>query len=157
VQGALELVTSPSPALAELQPLIGRWTMTITWSEKTHKLIGGPKSIEAPATFEWSGKGGFVLQVTGGDGKPVARWMIGRDDTSGEFAVLYADGRGVSRIYQMSFGRGIWNIWREAPGFHQRFSGRLGPDRKTIEGRWEKSEDGTTWEIDFDLNYAKIE
>jgi hypothetical protein len=73
------------------------------WSEKTHKLTGGPVSVEVPAVFEWAGEGGFLLQIIGGDGLPVARWMIGRDDTSGAFAVLYVDGRGVSRIYQMSF------------------------------------------------------
>jgi hypothetical protein len=83
--------------------------------------------------------------------------MIGRDDASRAFSVLYADGRGVSRIYQMSFAQGVWKIWRDAPGFHQRFTGRLSPDRRGIEARWEKSEDGMIWETDFDLTHAKIE
>ena len=154
MQNSSERFTSP---LAELAPLVGRWKMVITWSEKTHKLIGGPASVEVPAAFEWAGANGFLLQITGGDGMPVARWMIGRDDTSGAFVVLYADGRGVSRIYQMSFAQGTWKIWRDASGFHQRFAGRLSADQRTIEARWEKSEDGVIWETDFDLTYAKIE
>jgi hypothetical protein len=149
--------TAPNPALVELQPLIGRWTMRITWSERTHKLIGVPASIEAPARFEWSRDAGFLLHVTGGEGAPVANWVIGRDDTSNVFAVLYADGRGVSRIYQMSLARDVWKMWRDAPGFHQRFSGTISPDRRVIVARWEKSEDGMAWESDFDMTYTKID
>jgi hypothetical protein len=29
------------------------------------------------------------------------------------------------------------------------------PDGKTIAGRWEKAEDGSNWETDFDLTYTK--
>jgi hypothetical protein len=83
--------------------------------------------------------------------------MIGRDETSGAFVALYADSRGVCRIYQMSFAGNVWKIWRDAYGFHQRFTGRIGRDRRSIEARWEKSDDGTTWETDFDLQYTKAE
>jgi hypothetical protein len=47
--------------------------------------------VKVPAAFEWAGEGGFILQIIGGDGLPVARWMIGRDDASRAFSVLYAD------------------------------------------------------------------
>jgi hypothetical protein len=82
--------------------------------------------------------------------------MIGRDDTSGAFCALYADSRGVSRIYDMSFADDVWKMWRAAPGFHQRFVGRISPDRSMIEGCWEKSQDGTSWERDFDLTYREM-
>jgi hypothetical protein len=83
--------------------------------------------------------------------------MIGRDDTSGTFAVLYADRRGVSRIYEMSFVENIRKIWRAVPGFHQRFTGRISFDWRTIEACWEKSKDGQAWENDFDLIFTKSE
>jgi hypothetical protein len=146
-----------NPALADLQGLIGRWTATITWSEPTHKLVGGPPAVETPASFAWSADGRFLVHSLGGGGAPTATWMIGRDDASGAFAALYADGRGVSRIYDMSFEADVWQLWRRAPGFHQRFKARFDGDRRTIEGRWEKSEDGATWENDFDLTYVQID
>jgi hypothetical protein len=30
-------------------------------------------------------------------------------------------------------------------------------DSRTIEAHWEKSEDGKTWELDFDLKYVKTD
>ena len=83
--------------------------------------------------------------------------MIGRDDTSGAFSALYADDRGVSRLHEMSFADGLWKLWRAAPGFHQRFEGRIAIDGRTIEAKWEKSEDGSNWDIDFRLDYVKAE
>jgi hypothetical protein len=82
---------------------------------------------------------------------------MGRDETSGEYCVLYADARGVSRIYQMSLDERVWRMWRTAPGFHQRFEGRLSADGSTIEAQWEKSSDGKTWEADFDMKYLKAD
>jgi hypothetical protein len=40
--------------------------------------------------------------------------------------------------------------------FWQRFTGELSPDGSTITGRWETSQDGSTWEHDFDLIYRKV-
>jgi hypothetical protein len=131
--------------------------MRITWSEKTHRLVGGPQTIESPARFEWMLDGRFLHQTAGASGAPVAHWMIGRDDTSGAFSALYADDRGMSRIYEMSFADGLWTICRAAPGFHQRFTGQLTADGKTIKGRWEKSEDGSNSELDFELDYIRSE
>lgn len=48
-----------------------------------------------------------------------------------------------------------WRLWRAAPGFHQRFTGRLSEDGQTIRGRWEMSEDGREWRTDFDLTYTR--
>jgi hypothetical protein len=142
-------------ALAVLQPLLGEWTVEIRWSAETHRLVGGPSSVSAPARFQWIEDGSFLLHVTGGDGAPIARWVIGRDETSGAYAVLYADDRGVSRIYDMSFADRVWKIWRESPGFRQRFVGRVSADNRTIEASWEKATNGGAWELDFDLTYTR--
>ena len=142
-------------ALDTLRPLEGRWDMEIRWSEKTHKLIGGPASVRSPATFTWIEDGSFLVHHIGSDDSFAARWVIGADETSGGFALLYADARGVSRIYQMTLAERVWKIWRDSPGFHQRFIGRLSSDQRTIEARWEKSSDGGSWELDFELTYTK--
>jgi len=87
---------------------------------------------------------------------PSARWAIGRDESSPDYEVLYSDNRGVSRVYGMSFSEGLWQLWRNVPGFSQRFEGRVSPDRKTITSHWEKSLDGATWEHDFDVTYTRL-
>ena len=70
--------------------------------------------------------------------------------------MLYADARGVFRVYQMSFADGVWKIWRYAPGFYQRFTGNLSADGNTITAQWEGSSDGSTWRPDFDVTYRKV-
>jgi hypothetical protein len=55
----------------------------------------------------------------------------------------------------MALAEGEWRIWREAPGFNQRYTGKLSDDGRSITGRWEFSEDGKSWNVDFDLNYTK--
>jgi hypothetical protein len=50
----------------------------------------------------------------------------------------------------------VWKMWREAPGFWQRYEGRVSQDGKTITARWEKSSDGSAWEHDFDVTYTKV-
>ena len=82
--------------------------------------------------------------------------IIGLDDASGEFCQFFADARGMFRIYRMSLDGGVWRLWRDAPGFHQRFTGTLLPGGAAIEAYWEKSADGVAWEHDFDLTYTKI-
>ena len=145
-----------NPALKELTPLAGRWDVELRWSPQTHALVGGPAAVQLPARFEWIEEGSFLVQYQGSDaGPPQARWLIGRDETSPRYTVLYADARGVSRVYQMSLEGRAWKMSRDAPGFSQRFEGRLSPDGATIDGRWEKSTDGETWEHDFDLRYTR--
>jgi hypothetical protein len=37
--------TPVNPALEPLQPLVGAWHSEIRWSQKTHKLVGGPALV----------------------------------------------------------------------------------------------------------------
>lgn len=153
-----QVAASANPALSQLEPLIGRWIATITWSDNIHKIIGGPKTVRGPASFEWVKDRYFVVHSTAEkEGSPFAHWMIGRDDASGAFAAFYADSRGQSRIYEMSLAENVWKIWRTANGSTQRFIGLISPDQKTIDARWESSKDGKDWEEEFTIAYAKAE
>jgi hypothetical protein len=140
----------PIPALKPLKSLAGTWKTLILWSEQTHKLVGGPSELPGEALFEWL-EGGMFLHYQFG----TSHWIIGRDESSSEYSVLYSDDREVSRVYRMTLGRGIWRIWRDAPGFFQRFEGRFTNRGRTIQGHWERSTDGKKWTHDFDLTYTK--
>jgi hypothetical protein len=41
--------------------------------------------------------------------------------------------------------------------FWQRFTGTFSDDGSTINGRWETSSDGVSWDHDFDLRYSKVQ
>lgn len=140
--------------------LIGRWEFEST--------VEGRFMGRGTATFEWIEDGAFVLQRADAEPSPESppEWVanspmpvtsiIGFDDTTLEHVMLYADARGVFRIYRMTLSDDQWRVWRAAPGFHQRFVGALQDHGRTVVGRWESSPDGSAWEPDFDLVYRKV-
>ncbi|GAA2380480.1 hypothetical protein [Nonomuraea africana] len=150
----------PHPTLQRLDALVGEWEI---WVALDPQPTAGGRAV-----MEWTADGGFLVQRTDADlaeDTPPewrANWpfpvtaIIGLDDASEEFTMLYADSRGVHRVYRMTFDDGVWRIWRAAPGFHQRFTGTLSEDGATIACAWELSRDGTSWEHDFDLTYKKV-
>jgi hypothetical protein len=141
--------------------LIGTWEFEAT---KDGRFMG-----RGSTTFEWVEDVAFVLQHAVDLPSPDADpgWVanspmpvtsiIGFDDTTQEHAMLYADARGVLRIYRMSLSDDAWRLWRAAPGFHQRFIGAVRDQGRTIQGRWESSPDGSAWEPDFDMRYRKTD
>jgi len=82
--------------------------------------------------------------------------VVGSDDESEDCIALYFDSRGVHRVYHMRVADGEWRAWRDAPGFNQRYIGKISADGKTIAGQWEFSKDGKSWNVDFDLTYTKV-
>ena len=83
--------------------------------------------------------------------------VLGFDDSTDEVTQLYADSRGVFRIYRGTLTDTEWRLERAAPDFHQRFVGVFRDDGRTIDGRWESSPDGATWELDFPITYRRVE
>jgi hypothetical protein len=135
-------------SLASLAALIGDWTME---SPQFPELSGRAK-------IEWIEDGAYIAvrdEVDRGD-VPSGMWIVGADDSTRELTSLYHDSRGVRRVYQMSLADGVWKIWRNAPQFNQRFTGKLARDGHTITGQWEMSTDGTDWKLDFELVYRKV-
>jgi len=125
-----------------------------TWEMESPQFPG----FRGRTVFEWMEDGSFLVQrSTVPDPVPGSTQVIGCDETDGQVIALYHDTRNVSRIYHMSLEKGAWNIWRDAPGFFQRFEGRLGRDGNTMEGTWERSVDGKKWEHDFDLMYSRVD
>jgi hypothetical protein len=145
-----------NPVLARLDVLVGRWTVQPSveglgagWTE-----------------FSWVQGGQYLRQFSDAEPLPETApqaWrdnnplpttqLIGLDETTEAFSVLYADARGVHRVYQMTFADGVWRMWRDVPGFHQRWIATVGAD--VVDGRWEQSTDGADWTFDFGLTYRR--
>ena len=58
-------------------------------------------------------------------------------------------------MYHMSFEKGVWRIWRDAPGFRQRFEGRLQQKGRKIVAHWDKAEGKGPWTLDFDMVFRR--
>lgn len=142
-------------ALERLGVFVGEWNLEIT----SMSFNPDPSAVERGRTsFEWLEGGAFLIQRSA---ISAAEWprsilIIGPDDEAETYNILYFDSRGVSRLYHMTFSGGIWTMWREFPGFSQRFHGTFSDDNNTITAYWEKSSDGSNWERDFDLTYTRV-
>ena len=138
-------------ALGGLDALVGDW--------ETRALFPGdpPVAGGGRTTFEWLAGRRFLIQrltAAQPDG-PAVIAVIGAEP-DGSLAQHYFDNRGVHRVYRMTLDGGSWKLWRESPGFWQRYTGTFSPDGSTITGAWEKSPDGSRWEHDFGLTYTRI-
>ncbi|MFF2850999.1 hypothetical protein ACFVT5_32385 [Streptomyces sp. NPDC058001] len=149
---------TPHTAWRQWDMFVGEWDM---WARGESV---GPVRTE----FSWLAGGAFLVQRAdlGPDTSLPADWvpnvpfptvtLTGYDDTEGHFTTLYADGRGVARVYRTSLSDGIWKQWRAAPGFHQRFTATVDGSGDTIRGGWEWSDDGDSWRTDFDVTYHRV-
>jgi hypothetical protein len=144
-------------AVSPLARLIGAWEF--------EPLVDGRSPGRGRATFEWIEDGALMLE------RSEAEWtdpgwienapkstqaVIGWDDSTDEVVQLYADSRGVFRIYRGTLTDDAWRLERAAPDFHQRFIGRFRDGGRTIDGRWESSPDGTAWELDFPITFRRV-
>ncbi|MFI6043946.1 hypothetical protein ACIA8C_20115 [Nocardia sp. NPDC051321] len=145
-------------ALDRLEPLVGRWEVEASFEAG----FFGPDTTAVTdrsgrTTFEWMKTKRFLIERSTVD-NPIApdTIVIIGVGSDGEFIRHHYDSRGVNRTYQMSLHQDTLRIWRTEPGFSQRFTGTFSADANQIAGAWEKSTDGTTWELDFNLTYFRI-
>jgi len=145
-------------SLDRLDVLTGEWEMEARF-EAGYFSPGSPAAAErgGRTTFEWLQGRYFLTQrvVVNHPAAPSGISIIGAGAEPGTFAQHYYDSRGVERVYQMSLDGGVWRLWREAPGFWQRYTGVISDDGERITGAWEASPDGQEWRHDFGLTYIK--
>ena len=151
---------SRNPALEQLNRFVGEWELEVPLEGQT--IRGGR------VTFERLEDGAFLVQRSevGDLSDAPTEWVenaprstvsiIGLDDTNEQFTMLYTDSRDVFRVYQMSLSDGVWKLWRDTPGFSQRFTGSFNNDGDVIEGTWGRSEDGVDWEVDLYQTYTRV-
>jgi hypothetical protein len=71
-----------------------------------------------------------------------------------QLSMHYFDSRGVFRVYEVSVDGEAWRIWRDAPGFSQRFAGTFADRGDTIIGRWQLRQDAQ-WDDDLEITYRR--
>ena len=138
-------------ALKKLEPLVGAWIL------EARPPGGEPWRGGGRSNFDWHPSGAHLIQRTTIElpEAPNSLSIMGCDAGNGTYFQLYSDDRGVCRVYEMSIGDGEWKLWREGEPFDQRFIATISQDGNTISGRWEKSEDGMSFTIDFELIYRR--
>jgi hypothetical protein len=106
-----------------------------------HRLYGGPL-LESRSTVDHP------------DFPDSLAVMVPSDDDGG-YDMHWFDSRGKYRVYEMSIEDREWRLFRDNPDpFPQRFIGKISADGNTIDGRWERQEDGA-WEVDFEMTYTR--
>lgn len=136
--------------LRQFEVLLGKWDMV-----GTHPAFRA--SVQGTTSFEWLLDGALLVWHFDWEspGPPSAVSVLGGDDSGESCELLYADERGVSRIYRMSLEGGVWRMWRDSPGFSQRMVGTFADDGNRIVVRGELSRDGTNWEQDLNVSYTR--
>lgn len=148
---------SPKPAILKsslgqrLSPLLGVWTIVAKFPAAPTRPLRGTASVR------WLAKERLLIIESKFDegGPPQSTSIIGGDDATKKFLMLYSDERGVARHLEMTLTPRKWMLRRTAPGFSQKFIGKIETGNRIIRGAWHKSFDGFHWEPDFDLVYTK--
>ena len=135
-------------ALEPFDALIGTWD-----TEAKHRLVDDV--VRGRITFEWLEGDQFLVVHSHNDHElfPDAISVIGAPEAGDGLVMEYFDSRGVRRTYRVSLDGGVWRMWRNQPGFDQRFSATLEDD--TFEGLFELAETPGEWQEDMRVTYRR--
>jgi hypothetical protein len=136
------------PALEPFEALIGTWD-----TEATHPMVDAV--VSGCVTFEWQEGGHFLVERSHNEHElfPDAICVIGAPEGAGGLVMEYFDSRGVRRTYGISLEDGVLRMWREHPGFDQRFAAKLGHD--AFEGVHQLAETPGDWRDDLKVTYRR--
>jgi hypothetical protein len=141
--------------LDELEPLIGEWSV-----EGRHVALPNA-AIRGRSVFEWWGDRAFLMHHSTLDHPdfPDSISLIGATQPDGGLAQHYFDTRGVHRLFDMTFARGVWTLDRKAVGakdFDQRMHATFSADGNTIAAEFEARDSGThEMRPDFSVIYTR--
>ena len=159
--GGVELSMSER-LLEQLGRLVGDWDL-----EASHPAMPGVV-VHGTAGFEWLKGERFLIQRSRNDHAdfPDSISIVGATDRDrvtddagaadeAHLTMHYFDSRGVFRVYDTSIDDQALRIWRDAPGFSQRFTGTFADDGNTIDGLWQLSRDDKAWDDDLQITYRR--
>lgn len=165
--------TSPDPALKRLGRLVGSWT-----TEATHPALPGVV-VRGSAEVEWLEGARFLIQRTRCEhpdfpdaisiigvmerdrvdpaAAPVASAAAATVTTPSEprLCLHYFDSRGVFRVFEAGADETSWRLWRDSPGFSQRFTAKFADDGDTIVGHWQLCRDDVNYEDDLQITFRR--
>jgi len=146
------------PGLERLDVFVGSWELEVILPIAPNQVIGGGRSV-----FEWLKTRRLLVQRTWlpAAEAPDGVMVVVHDPANDDYRQHYFDSRGVARLCRMTFDGLTWTLLRTEADFSplefcQRFTGSFSDDGDLIRGRWEKSTDGVSWELDFDLTYRRV-
>jgi hypothetical protein len=153
------------PSLRELNRLVRSWS-----TEATHPALPGVV-VHGTVSIEWLEGQRFLIVRSRNDHPdfPDAISILGFTDVDrvgpdadestvsggSRLCMHYFYSRGVFRVYEASVDAEAWRLWRDAPGFSQRFTGSFADSGDTIVGRWQLSRDNTNWDDDLQIVYRR--
>jgi hypothetical protein len=141
-------MTDRDPALEPFEALIGTWD-----TEAKHRLVD--EVVPGSVTYEWLEGRHFLIQRSHNDHElfPDAICVIGPPEDGDGLLMEYFDSRGVRRTYGISLEGGILRLWRDAPGFDQRFEATIADD--SFEGMNQLAEAPGDWKDDMKVTYRR--
>jgi hypothetical protein len=136
------------PALEPFDVLIGTWD-----TEAKHRLFD--EVVQGDVTFEWLEGGHYLIMRSHADHElfPDGLCVIGAPEEGDGLLMEYFDSRGVRRTYGISLEDGVLRMWRDAPGFDQRYEATIAPD--VFEGVFQLAETPGEWQDDLKLTYRR--
>jgi len=139
----------PNPALAPLEFLVGEWRTT-----GTHPMVPGA-SLDGRTSFSWHEGGAFLVMRSQVDHPqfPDGVAIVGSDDSSGGFSMLYFDERGISRILAVTVGDRSATWRHEDPQFAQSLTIEADGERLVSKGRMSRK--GGEWEDDLSQVFTR--
>jgi hypothetical protein len=139
--------------LEQLNPLVGQWELEAVFPQAPLDDVRGH------AIFQWGPDEAFLVQrwEVSLPEAPDGVAIIAVDEDDGRLIQHYFDSRGVIRQYETSIEDGTWTLTKLSSGWAQRFRGEFSASGETVEGAWQKSDDGAEWEHDFRLVYRKVD
>ncbi len=142
-------MSEQEPALRPFDALIGTWA-----TEATHPMLEG-EIVPGTLTFAWLEGGRFLVQRIRNDHElfPDAICVIGAPEADDGLTMEYFDSRGVRRTYGVAFEDGVLRIWRDHPGFEQRYEATIGEER--FEGLWQLARTPGDWRDDLRVVYRR--
>ena len=141
--------TERDPALAPFDALIGTWA-----TEARHRMVD--EVVRGTVTYEWLEGGRFIVQRSRNEHEllPDAICVIGAPESGDGLVMEYFDSRGVRRTYDIALDDGVLRIWRDKPGFDQRFAATIGRDE--FEGVHQLAETPGEWRDDMRVVHRRV-
>ena len=160
------MTTKRDPQLEKLDRLVGTWSF-----EATHPAVPGV-IVRGSSVIAWLEGERFLIHRSRNDHPdfPDSISIIGfteqdrvghtpdADASSaghGELHMHYYDSRGVSRVFSAGIDDTTWRLWRDSPGFSQRFAGKFADNGDTISGVWQLNQDDAHWHDDLAITYRR--